>query len=149
MIDSYLDESVFPATLKDQIFSLVVHINQTKSQFQWRELSTSIFVHIITQFTNLRHLNYAPNSNCCQELSFDISTLSFTSSNLLELYVNIDIFQDCLVLLDGRFNQLRTLHVNIHTALSSVGIDKQVFHLNYIISTIDQYQFLFRKNFLI
>lgn len=130
MIDSYLDESLFPTTLRNQIFSLVLHINQTKSQFQWREHSTLIFVHIITQFTNLRCLNYAPNSTCCQQLSFVISRPSFTSSNLLELYVNVHAFQDCLALLDGRFNQLRTLHVNIDAAISSHGRhDKQVCYL--------------------
>ncbi|CAF3393366.1 unnamed protein product [Rotaria sp. Silwood2] len=35
------------------------------------------------------------------------------SSNLLELHVHVVCFTDCLHLLDGRFNQLHTFHVDI------------------------------------
>ena len=115
----FLDQTLFPATLRDPIFSLVIHINQCESQLQWREPSTSIFVHIVTAFTNLRCLNYAPNLTRYQELSFDISTRPFSSSNLLELHVNLERFNDCLDLLDGRFNQLRTLHVKISSVAPS------------------------------
>ncbi|CAF3351229.1 unnamed protein product [Rotaria socialis] len=40
-------------------------------------------------------------------------TSTFMSSILVELHVNVVHFTDCLYLLDGSFNKLRTLHVNI------------------------------------
>ncbi|CAF3857448.1 unnamed protein product [Rotaria sordida] len=42
-----------------------------------------------------------------------MSPSTVLSSNLLELHVHVLNFADCLYLLDGRFNQLHTFHVNI------------------------------------
>ena len=119
--DFNLDETLFPARMTSQIFSLVIDINKANNDLQWHKSSTLIFVHIVTKFTNLRYLNYAPNSTCSQQLSFNISTPFFMSSNLLELYVKLEGFNDCLDLLDGRFHQLRTLHVNISSVLPPTG----------------------------
>jgi len=41
------------------------------------------------------------------------------SSTFLELHVSLKNFSDCLYLLDGRFNQLCVLHVNISTITRS------------------------------
>ena len=60
-------------------------------------------------FINLQCLNFAP----CQYLSFDTSLSSISSPNLLELQVNVNNFNQCVSLLDGRFKQLRKLVVNI------------------------------------
>lgn len=38
---------------------------------------------------------------------------TFNSSTLQELYVSVESAGDLLYILDGRFNQLRTLHVHV------------------------------------
>jgi len=96
-----------------------------------KNVDTFIFTHIFTMFTDLQCLNFAPCSILCQGLSFDISSPSIFSSNLLELHVNLETFTDCLYLLNGRFNQLRKFYVNICMIVPShLVIDNQV---NYFI----------------
>jgi hypothetical protein len=68
-------------------------------------------------FTNLRYLNFGPSLNRCQQFSFgifDTSPLAVFSSTLSELHIRLPTFIACLYLLDGRFNQLHTLHVYIY-----------------------------------
>ncbi|CAF2565517.1 unnamed protein product [Rotaria sp. Silwood2] len=48
-----------------------------------------------------------------QRFLFDMPSPIVTSSNLLELHIWMTHFTDLLYLLDGRFNQLHTFHVNI------------------------------------
>ncbi len=67
-------------------------------------------------------LNICPSSLWFQYLSFDKSPPTVISSTLLELYVGLNKFSDCLYLLDGRFNQLHTFHVNIEFITSSRSI---------------------------
>ncbi|CAF3828149.1 unnamed protein product [Rotaria sp. Silwood1] len=70
-------------------------------------------------FTDLRYLNFGPSSIWCQQLSFDTQLSRMTSSTVLKLHVCLSDFVDCIYLLDGCFNQLRTLHVNITYIMSS------------------------------
>jgi hypothetical protein len=67
-------------------------------------------------------LNIGPSSIWYQYLSFDISPPTVISSTLLELHVCLTKFSDCLYLLDGRFNQLHTFHVNVEFITSSRSI---------------------------
>jgi len=64
-------------------------------------------------FTNLQYLNFGPSLSYYQKLSFGTSPPAVFSSTLLKLHVGLVDFIDCLYLLDGRFNQLHTLHVHI------------------------------------
>jgi hypothetical protein len=59
-------------------------------------------------------------------LTFNISSSTVFSSNLLELHINLEHFTDCLYLLDGRFNQLCTLYVNISVIILSHVVINQV-----------------------
>ncbi len=70
-------------------------------------------------FPNLQYLNFCPSSIFYQRLSFGVSPPTIISSTLLELRVCLHDFTDCLHLLDGRFNQLHTLHVYILFIFSS------------------------------
>lgn len=47
------------------------------------------------------------------QISFGISPPFIFSSTLLELHVSLSSFNDCLYLLDGRFDRLHTFHVRI------------------------------------
>ncbi|CAF4383728.1 unnamed protein product [Rotaria sp. Silwood2] len=78
-----------------------------------------IFTHIFTMFTNLQYLNFCSSSLDQQQLSFHTPPLTAISTNLLKLYVYLDVFIDCLYLLDGRFNQRHTLYANVFAIVSS------------------------------
>lgn len=65
-------------------------------------------------FTNLQYLSFGPSSKYDQRFSFAMPFPTIISSNLLELHICVCYFNDLLALLDGRFNQLHTLHVNIN-----------------------------------
>ena len=75
------------------------------------------FTYLFYVHHNLKSLHIASSSSGYQELSFRISPPSIFSSNLLELHINLDHFTDCLYLLDGRLNQLRTFY----TSISRIG----------------------------
>ena len=64
-------------------------------------------------FTNLKYLNFGRSSIRDEGLYFCMTRPTVISSNLLELHVCLHTFCDCLYLLDGHFNQLRTLYVDV------------------------------------
>jgi hypothetical protein len=107
-----LDGTILTDLLKNQILSLNIHINKNKKQTSTKDDNTIIFTDIFNMFTNLQELKFNVNSIYSRRLPFDISPLVFISSTLLELHVNVTHFYDCIYLLDGRFNQLRVLHIN-------------------------------------
>jgi hypothetical protein len=63
------------------------------------------------------------NLNFCQLFSYrnsaisiyQIPEISCTSSTLTELKINVTRFDDCLYLLDGRFDCLSKLSINVET----------------------------------
>ncbi|CAF4063234.1 unnamed protein product, partial [Rotaria sp. Silwood1] len=112
-------ERLFISTYKKQISSLVIDIKESGEGNPTRDENIILFTHIFNTFTNLQTLNIGPSSIWYQYLSFDRSPPTVISSTLLELYVCLDNFSDCLYLLDGRFNQLHTFHVNIDFITSS------------------------------
>src|SRR5262249_23202640 len=93
--------------------SLVIDISQNKRLISTTDINKIIFTHIFTMFTNLQCLSFGPSSNWYQRFSFVVPSPNVISSNLLELHICVDYFSDLLYLLDGRFNQLHVLHVNI------------------------------------
>ncbi|CAF3350760.1 unnamed protein product [Rotaria sp. Silwood2] len=108
----FTNETILTDLFKNQISSLTIRIRRDNKHMLTNDKSTMIFTDIFTMFTNLQYLNFKPSSNCSQRLSFHFSPPIFISSTLLKLHVNVDHFDDCLYLLDGRFTQLRVLHVN-------------------------------------
>ncbi len=90
-----------------------------KKQGFVKDVNISVFTHIFTIFPKLQYLNFNPSLIYYQQISFKISPPTFISSNLLELYISLESFTDCLYILDGRFNQLRTFKVRIDTFYNS------------------------------
>ncbi|CAF0968341.1 unnamed protein product [Adineta steineri] len=59
-------------------------------------------------------ISYLPLSFWYPPLSLDyLPSTSFSSPILTHLNINVDTFDDCLHLLDGRFRKLTTLCVNV------------------------------------
>jgi hypothetical protein len=98
---------------------LVIDITKHFPQNWLEDMNILIFTQIFTMFPNLQYLNFCPSSILYQRLSFGASPPTIISSTLLELRVCLHDFADCLHLLDGRFNQLHTLHVYIFFMSSS------------------------------
>ncbi len=94
-----------------------------------------IFLNILLIFNNIRHLKfYLPTSSGTAYISFANQYPTFSSSTLVELHLNVYRLDNCLLLLDGRLNQLRilfliTLYIFPH---ESTNINK----VNYFIKNI-------------
>lgn len=69
----------------------------------------NMFSYILTLCVNILHLKFYPLTDF---ISFHSQSLSFYS-NVVELHVNVYLFDDCLYLLDGRLKQLRKLCVTV------------------------------------
>jgi hypothetical protein len=70
---------------------------------------------------------HEPSYKDCVRLNFnDPLVLNFRSSTLLNLKINIQSFEDCLYLLDGRFNQLRTLIIDLVNLFDTDEVENQV-----------------------
>ncbi|CAF2910550.1 unnamed protein product [Rotaria sp. Silwood2] len=110
----FVDASSLIQTYKNQITSLIIDITTNKEQLSIKDVNILVFTHIFITYTNLQYLNFGPTSSDNQCLTFPNSSPTFISSNLLELHVCLGNFIDCLYILDGRFNQLRMFHVEIH-----------------------------------
>jgi hypothetical protein len=99
---------------KNQILSFVIDIISNEKGISTKNVAKFVFIQILTMFTNLQFLCFGPSFIYQQRLSFfDNSFPIVFSSTLLELRVGLQTFRDCLYLLDGCFDQLRTFHVKI------------------------------------
>ena len=105
--------------MKNQILSLAIDIDTNNEQCTTGDWNESTFKQIFNTFNNLRCLYFGLSSRYHQRLSFCTGLQHVISTNLLKLHVSLDSLTDCLRLLDGRFNQLHTLYVNICSIVSS------------------------------
>ncbi|CAF1450742.1 unnamed protein product, partial [Rotaria magnacalcarata] len=105
----FTDETPLIHISQSKISSLVVDIPQ-KSITGTGNSITDIFTAILTVFSKLEYFRFGP-AYCCQLRFQNPPTIS--SSTLLEMHVRVECFADCLYLLDGRFDQLQRLSVNI------------------------------------
>ncbi|CAF3598969.1 unnamed protein product [Rotaria sordida] len=117
---SLIDESCLISINKNQISSLIIDVTKYKKR---KNLTTDvlecILIHILNMFSNLQYLNFCPSSISYQELLFNNPSPTMNSSTLLELHISLARFTDCLYILDGRFNKLHTLYVDIGSIPSS------------------------------
>jgi hypothetical protein len=103
-----LDKSSLIRIFQNQIVTLSVTGNSNHDRYSMNNLA-NFFSYIVTMFTNLLHLKfYQPSSF----ILFNEQPSLF-SSTLLELHINVYLFDDCLYILDGRLNQLHTLFVHV------------------------------------
>ncbi|CAF1375581.1 unnamed protein product [Rotaria sordida] len=111
----FSNKSYLIRIFKNQLSSIVIHINKCQeSTSSIKDINIFIFTQIFTMFKNLQYLNFSPfNGSNYHRLTFGVSPPNILSSTLLQLRVVIDSYEDCLYLLDGRFNQLNTIYVTI------------------------------------
>ncbi|CAF2748567.1 unnamed protein product [Rotaria sp. Silwood2] len=111
----FKDDSLSRHIDKQQITDLVLVSNENNIEITQKEYTKNVYAIIFDFFKNLKHLSIVPSSiNDYPPLSLYISPpLVFSSSTLTKLCININDFNDCLALLDGRFKQLNTFIVQI------------------------------------
>ena len=106
-----LDERLSASIFKNQITTLIISIDPDKNK---RSTMNNICNHVFTVFINLTHLTFydaAYQNNA--RLSFDVRFPTFSSSSLLVLKIKVQTFDVCLYILDGRFEQLHTLDIEL------------------------------------
>ncbi|CAF1470948.1 unnamed protein product [Rotaria sordida] len=109
----FIDESCLTSINKSKISSLVIDVTKYKKISSSKDVIVCILTHIFNVFCNLQYLNFCPSSISYQRLLFDKPFPTMSSSTLLELHISLANFTDCLYILDGRFNKLHTLYVDI------------------------------------
>ncbi|CAF4153657.1 unnamed protein product [Rotaria sordida] len=110
----YLTDYSILHNLKNQITHLNIDI-QNEMGSELSETSSNIFLLILSLCKRLTHLNF------CQLFSYrdssiyisELSRTSYISSSLVELKINVSIFDDCLDLLDGYLDNLTKLIINV------------------------------------
>ncbi|CAF1127106.1 unnamed protein product [Adineta steineri] len=91
------------------------------------ETSSIMFALILSLCKRLVKLNFYEFYERSRICTFEISSMNCTSSTLTELVINIETFDDCLYLLDGRLNCLSKLIINIQEIANTIGtIDNTV-----------------------
>jgi hypothetical protein len=121
----YLDETLSSGIFKHQVSTLFITIDTNKKT---SSTVVNIFNEILNTFTSLIHLILYESlyDNRVQLYFSDPPPHTFRSSTLLKLNVKVQCFEDCLYLLDGRFNQLHTLYVDFIEICDPEKIENQV-----------------------
>lgn len=92
-------------------------------------------------FKKLKHLSIVSSSiNDYPPLSLYISPpITFSSSLLTKLCINVYLFEDCLALLDGRFKQLTTFIVQVKFISRRVSTSHNRVSLCFILLSLSKF----------
>ena len=107
-----LDEILSCNLFQNQISQLVISVIPRENLQQYTTMKY-IINHILSVFKKLTHLIFTESSYSNIVELHDDPSISFSSSTLSVLKVKLSSFGICLLLVDGRFNQLHTLIVDI------------------------------------
>ncbi|CAF1238976.1 unnamed protein product [Adineta ricciae] len=128
----FIDSSPLFDIFNKKIRSLCIRIVDKGSRSTDGNLVACVFTNILNVFNNLRYLNCNTfERRRLRRLSFDEKSFTFVCSTLTELRINVVYLNDCLQMLTGGLNQLRTFYVNIECVFSKGMIkdNKPVPHL--------------------
>ncbi|CAF0953342.1 unnamed protein product [Adineta steineri] len=119
------DDSSLQYILKQQITKLsLINYDCYNAVESLTDYTKKVYIHILNYLENLEYLNIIETSNNkYRPLSIRyLSTNTFSSSNLTYLCLNVETFDDCLGLLDGRLKQLTTFIVKFHRMIKNSPI---------------------------
>ncbi|CAF3173654.1 unnamed protein product [Rotaria sp. Silwood2] len=112
----FTDESLNRHIFKEQITTLVLMMNENIEGISMIDYTTNVYGYILTFFQHLKCLsvidsakNGYPSFSLC-----DLPSTMCYSSTLTKLRIEVNNFEDCLCLLDGRLKQLNTFIVQIN-----------------------------------
>ncbi|CAF0953718.1 unnamed protein product [Adineta steineri] len=105
---------------------ITIEYGNTNSQFN---LNMNAYECLFSVCQRLTHLNI--NAKCYRRQQCAFPSANCSSSILIELDVNVDTIDDCLRLLDGRFNQMKSFIVKIDSIDAPLlNIDNKINLLN-------------------
>lgn len=112
-IVSILDDCAFGKILKKQIKRLeIINEDRAREVGSLVEYTERVYVPLLNLFENIEYLNVIGHSRGYVQFSLHhLPSNSFSCSNLTYLCIKVLDFVDCLCILDGRFNQLKTFIV--------------------------------------
>ncbi|UJR26414.1 hypothetical protein I4U23_007746 [Adineta vaga] len=111
----FTDEILSVGIFKNQVEVLSLTCYRDEDYLEMLSLVANIFEYIFPLFMKLKCLILHESSYRDRvRINFDDSLiLSFRSETILILKLNVQAFDDCLYLLDGRFHQLHTLIIDL------------------------------------
>ncbi|CAF1406684.1 unnamed protein product [Adineta steineri] len=115
------DENLSSCMFKKQIKTLLITIDDSRSML---DTVVNIVDDILTVFISLNDLILYESfyKNRVRLFFLNPPSPRFRSSTLRKLNIRLQCMSDCLYLLDGRFDQLQTLHVDLINLCNSIGI---------------------------
>jgi hypothetical protein len=103
-------------------------VNGNEKNYEMYESRAKIFNSIFVVFKRVTTLildEFSYKNRVRLDLTDPLLT-NFRSSTLLQMAINVQCFDDCLYLLDGRFPHLHTLYVELANIYFSNEIPNQV-----------------------
>ncbi|CAM2701658.1 unnamed protein product [Rotaria socialis] len=112
----FLDDSPLQHIGKQQITDLILISNENNNEIEKIEYAKHVYAIIFNFFKNLKHLSIVhPAVHDYPSLSLNnLSPMTFSSSTLIKLCIDVNDFDDCLALLDGRLKNLAILAAQIN-----------------------------------
>lgn len=107
-----LVESPFRRIFQQQITDLTLVYNNNSNILLMNKNAKYVFEYTLKIFENLKHLSVIGLTPIFSTRY--VSLAACLSSNLYKLCLNVNCFEDCFALLDGRFKHLTMLSVNIN-----------------------------------
>ncbi|CAF1040738.1 unnamed protein product [Rotaria magnacalcarata] len=114
------NNTILRKLLNEQITCLTIDVKNKPTE-PFSETLWVTFTLILSLCKELNKLSFCQFDNRSTFCTFDLSSTNFKSSTLTELKINVETFDDCLSLLDGRFNCLSTLIINIEIISCTSG----------------------------
>ncbi|CAF0853120.1 unnamed protein product [Adineta steineri] len=100
----------------NQINDLTLISNENNTEMHSKDYTNNIYTVALNLFKNLTHLTIAGAFNKdYPPFSLDNLSLNMFSSTLTKLSIRVNIFNDCLALLDGHLQQLTTFIVYVNS----------------------------------
>ncbi|CAF4381357.1 unnamed protein product [Rotaria sp. Silwood2] len=118
----FIDDFLFGHICKQQITDLVLVVNENNIEITEEDYTKNVYAIILDFFENVKHLTIAmpstkhysgsTTSYPCLSL-YKLPPMTFSSSTLTKLCINVHDINDVRSLLDGRLKQLTTLIVQV------------------------------------
>ncbi|CAM4824327.1 unnamed protein product [Rotaria magnacalcarata] len=123
-LNYFANKSSLRSIFQEKITNLILINNDESAMTCSSNYTAKIYAHILTFFKNLKILRIIkPSAVSHPPLSICyLPSTTFSSSIFTHLYINVQYFNDCLCLLDGRLKQLTTLFVTVYCTFKSSRI---------------------------
>ena len=121
------DDGTLHNLLTEQVTSLTIDVNDQTTPGPCPASLSTIFALILSLSKRLIKLNFGHFYHRSALFTFQFSSIDCNSSTLTTLKINVENFDDCLYLLDGRLSSLSTFTVYVDgPVLTSETIDNKV-----------------------